>query len=109
MKLTQIGFEVVTANSGMEGIEAAKKIHPDLILLDVEMPVMNGLETLAKLKADSATSSFKVVFLTNYGESQKDTTWLDEKFAREAGAADYIKKSEDLGKIVDEVKRLLKV
>ncbi len=108
MKLTQAGFQVATAQSGETGIAEAKKIHPDLILLDVDMPVMNGLETLAKLKADSATSAFKVVFLTNYGEPKKDTTWIDEKFAREAGAADYIKKSEDLGTIVDEVKRLVK-
>lgn len=108
MKLTQAGFEVTTTNSGAEGIEAARKVHPDLILLDVEMPTMNGVETLAKLKADSATSAFKVVFLTNYGEPQKDTTWIDEKFAREAGAADYIKKSEDLNKIVEEVEKILK-
>ena len=108
MKLTQAGFTVATAQSGEAGIEEAKRIHPDLILLDVEMPVMNGVETLQKMKADSATSGFKVVFLTNYGEPQKDTTWIDEKFAREAGAMDYIKKSEDLSKIVDEVTRLLK-
>ena len=108
MKLTQAGFQVVTALSGEAGIEQAKKIHPDLILLDVEMPVMNGVETLAKLKGDSATSSSKVVFLTNYGEQKKDITWIDEKYAREAGAADYIKKSDDLGNIVNEVKRLLK-
>ncbi len=108
MKLTQAGYDVVTAASGKEGIEKAKTVHPDLVLLDVEMPEMNGLETLAKLKEDSMTAALKIVFLTNYGEPSKDTTWIDEKFAREAGAMDYIKKSEDLSKVIEEVKHALK-
>lgn len=108
MKLTHAGFEVTTANSGKEGIQKASEKHPDLILLDVEMPEMNGLETLAKLKENPVTASLRVVFLTNYGEADKETTWIDEKFAREAGAMDYIKKSDDLSKIIDEVKRLAK-
>lgn len=107
MKLTQAGFDVSTAQSGKEGIEKAKKSRPDLVLLDVEMPEMSGVETLVKLKEDPATATLKIVFLTNYGEPSKETTWIDEKFAREAGAMDYIKKSEDLSKIVDEVKTLL--
>lgn len=105
MKLTQAGFEVTTAVGGEEGFNKAKQLKPDLVLLDVEMPVMNGVETLAKLKADGDTSQLKVIFLTNYGEPQKETTWIDEKFAREAGALDYIKKSEDLATVVDEVKK----
>ena len=108
MKLGQAGFEITTATSGKEGIEKAKASKPDLLLLDVEMPEMSGVEALAKLKADPNTATLRVVFLTNYGEATKDTTWIDEKFAREAGAMDYIKKSEDLGKVVDEVKRILK-
>lgn len=107
MKLTQAGYQVHTAASGADGIEQAKKLNPDLVLLDVEMPGMNGVETLVKLRGDPITANLKVVFLTNYGEPSKDTTWIDEKFAREAGAMDYIKKSEDLNKIVDEVKRLI--
>ncbi len=71
------------------------------------MPMMNGVETLTKLKADPTTSSLRVVFLTNYGEPEKETTWIDEKFAREAGAIDYIKKSEDLKSVVEEVSKLL--
>src|SRR3989344_6066610 len=109
MKLGSAGFEGTTATGGEEGFALAKKLRPDLILLDVEMPVMNGVETLMKLKADGDTAPLKVIFLTNYGEPQKETTWIDEKFAREAGAIDYIKKSEDLNSIVEEVKKLLKI
>lgn len=107
MKLKQAGFDVSIAHSGMEGFDLAKKNKPDLILLDVEMPEMNGVETLAKLKEEPGTAAIKVIFLTNYGEPQKETTWIDEKFAREAGAMDYIKKSEDLPKIVEDVERAL--
>ena len=107
IKLAGAGFEVITANSGKEGIAKAKEIKPDLILLDVEMPEMSGVETLYNLKQDGDTKDMKVVFLTNYGEPQKETSWIDEKFAREAGALDYIKKSENLEKIVDEVKKVL--
>lgn len=107
-KLKSAGFETETANSGKDGIELAKKTKPDLILLDVEMPEMNGIETLTKMKEDSATSQLRVAFLTNYGETGEDVKWTDEKFAREAGAMDYIKKSEDLSEVVAEVRRLLK-
>ena len=107
-KLTQAGYEVTTASGGKEGIAKAKTSKPDLVLLDVEMPEMSGIETLAQMKADPLTSTLKVSFLTNYGEPTKEASWIDEKFAREAGAMAYIKKSEDLSKVIDEVKRLLK-
>ena len=106
-KLKSAGFTVTAVSSGEECLEKAKDLQPDLILLDVEMPGMNGVETLYKLTADPATKNLKVVFLTNYGEPRKETTWIDEKFAREAGAADYIKKSEDLQKIAEEVRKIL--
>ena len=107
IKLGAAGFEVATAVGGAAGIESAKHKKFDLVLLDVEMPDMNGIETLAKLKEDSATADLKVCFLTNYGEAGKEASWTDEKFAREAGAMDYIKKSENLSQVVEEVKKIL--
>ncbi len=107
LKLMNAGFEVFTASSGADGVSQVRRIRPDLVLLDVEMPDMNGVEVLFQLKNDPATKDTHVVFLTNYGEPQKDTTWIDEKFAREAGAVDYIKKSEDLDAVSDQVKETL--
>lgn len=107
-KLKSAGFEVDTAQGGAEGLEKTTKGKFDLVLLDVEMPGMNGVETLGKLKENPATNGLKVAFLTNYGEPQKEVSWTDEKFAREAGAMDYIKKSQDLNAIVNEVKKILK-
>ncbi|MFH1769333.1 MAG: response regulator [Parcubacteria group bacterium] len=106
-KLESAGFDVITALGAKEGIESAKEKKPDLILLDVEMPEMTGVEVLAKLKENKETKNIRVSFLTNYGEPKKEKTWIDEKFARETGAVDYIKKSEDLDKIVKEVKTLV--
>ena len=106
-KLKSVGYDVTVADGGAKGIELAKEIKPDRLLLDAQMPEMSGIETLAKLKSDSDCTELKIVFLTNYGEPQKEASWIDEKFAREAGAMDYIKKSEDLDTVVKEVNRIL--
>ncbi|MEO0770137.1 MAG: response regulator [Cyanobacteria bacterium J06649_4] len=63
--LTMIGgWQVLTANSGREGIQQAKQHPPDVILLDVMMPDMDGVDTLKALKADALTQSIPVIFLT---------------------------------------------
>ncbi|MGK7906969.1 MAG: response regulator [Synechococcus sp.] len=63
LKMTA-GWEVLTATSGMEGIEMAKTEHPDAILLDVMMPEMDGIDTFDRLKADPQTQKIPVIFLT---------------------------------------------
>lgn len=65
MGLTLIsGWQVLTASSGQEGIQQAKGHQPDAILLDVMMPDMDGVATLAALKADQVTQAIPVIFLT---------------------------------------------
>ena len=105
MKLTSMGFDVVEAASGREGIEKLKTIKPDLILCDIEMPGMNGIETLEKLKENPETKDIRVVFLTSFGESEAEMSHLDKKFAKEIGAMDYIRKTDDLDKIAEQIKR----
>lgn len=106
-KLKKEGFEVAVAKSGDLGVSIAKESHPDLILMDVKMPVMNGIQAFYKLKDDPVTKGIKLAFLTNYGEPDKEATWLDDKFAREVGAQDYIRKTDDLVDIVKSIKRLI--
>ena len=62
--LMHAGFEVVTAETGIQALAAAAREHPDLVLLDWMLPELDGFETCARLKADPATADLPVVFLT---------------------------------------------
>ena len=64
------GFQVETAENGVLGLDLAKTMKPDIILLDLMMPEMNGDEMLAKLRATSWGKNIKVVILTNKGEQE---------------------------------------
>ncbi|OHB20731.1 MAG: hypothetical protein A2939_00145 [Parcubacteria group bacterium RIFCSPLOWO2_01_FULL_48_18] len=85
--LRQAGFDVVLARDGQEGIGVAKKTHPDLILMDIKMPVLDGMDATMKLKSDEATRDIKVVFLTAFGDPE-----VDKKVAHAYGAIDFVKK-----------------
>ncbi|MGD2279274.1 MAG: response regulator, partial [Candidatus Omnitrophota bacterium] len=61
--LTHAGYEVLTASSGEEALGKVKDDHPDLILLDIMMPGIDGMEVKAKLNEDTATASIPVIFL----------------------------------------------
>lgn len=84
--LKKEGYEVHTAMNGMEALPLAKKIKPDLILLDVMMPVMDGIETCKRIKSDSDFAKTYVVFLTARAEEYSEIEGFN------AGADDYIAK-----------------
>ncbi len=86
-KLDMDGFQVVTARDGEEGYKAAAKEKPDLILLDVLMPKLDGFETLKKLKDDPATHNIPVIMLTNLGQKEDIEKGMQE------GAVDYLIKA----------------
>ena len=97
------GFELKTALNGEEGLVAVKEFEPDVILLDVMMPKMNGLQVLDALKADGATKSIPVILLTNLGGSQED---IDRGL--EKGAVAYLVKSDmKPDEVVAKVKEIL--
>lgn len=95
--------KVMIAADGPEGIDIAKKEKPSLILLDIMMPKMNGLEVLAKLKEDPETKSITVLMLSNFGE---------EKIVKEAiskGAEGVLVKSDfPPDKLIAEVEKHIK-
>lgn len=96
------GIDVVMAANGKEGLAAIVKDRPDLILLDVMMPVMNGLQTLEYLKTHDETKSIPVVMLTNLAGED------DAEQAIKKGAMKYVVKSEHSPKeIADMVKDML--
>lgn len=98
LKLSAAGYRVETAASGEEGIKKAGELKPDLILLDVKMPGMDGEEVLAKLRKDPATSYTKIIFTTSLGDPSDIAT--DEMLAKRSGADGYIRKTEDLDTFV---------
>lgn len=106
-KLQGDGADVTTAQGGEAGIAKIKELKPDLVLLDVEMPGINGVEVLAMIKENAELKNTKVAFLTSHGETNKREEWSDEKVAREVGAIDYIRKTDELNAIAGQVKDLL--
>ena len=99
--LSKEGFTVITARNGKEALEKVKQ-KPDLILLDVMMPEMNGLQVIQELKKNKTTSSIPILLLTAKG------TETDEIVGLEIGADDYIIKPVKIGKIVARVHAILR-
>jgi DNA-binding response OmpR family regulator len=79
-------FDLLQANDGQEALEAARRQHPDLILLDINMPRLDGFQVCEALKGDPATAGIKVVMLSARG------TDADRARGRECGADDYFVK-----------------
>lgn len=86
--LERAGYTVAVAHDGVEALEKIKAEIPDLILLDLIMPKMNGFEVLANLKKDPSISNIPVVVLSNLSQA------TDEAEVRSKGAADFIVKSD---------------
>ena len=100
--LNKEGYQVFTASNGNEAIEIAKKEIPDLIILDVMMPGMDGVETCIQIKEDEKLNHAVVVFLTARNEDYSQIAGL------EAGADDYIAKPVKPRVLVAKIKALLR-
>lgn len=101
-KLELEGFLVVTARDGEEGLKAAMREKPDLILLDVLMPKLDGFEVLKRLKADAETKPIPVIMLTNLGQKEDIEKGLQD------GAVDYLIKAHFVpAEAVEKIKKVL--
>ncbi len=102
-KLLADKFEVILSVDGEDGVEKAKKEKPDLVLLDLILPGIQGYEVLAKIKEDKKTASIPVVILSNLGQKEEVDKGL------KLGAADFlIKANFTPDDIIDKVKNILK-
>jgi DNA-binding response OmpR family regulator len=70
LKLEREGFDVAVASNGVEGLEIIKRFQPDIVLLDLMMPVMSGSEMLAQLRSETWGSDVRVVILTNISRDE---------------------------------------
>jgi DNA-binding response OmpR family regulator len=97
------GFGVISAEDGVKGLEMVKKEEPDIILLDILMPKMDGFAVLDALKKDKATANIPVVLLTNLGQKE------DVKKGFEKGAVGYLIKAHFMpSEVVEKIKKILK-
>lgn len=106
-KLSSKGFAVKTAASAKEGVELAQKLKPDLILMDVQMPDKDGIQTTIELNENPQTAGIRIIFLTNLGDTWPSVTEVNRKFAKEIGAIDYFKKSGDYDTLVEKIREAL--
>ena len=100
-RLRSVGHEVISAVDGGEALEIATREKPDLVLLDIMMPVMNGFQVLRKLKLQEETKNIPVIMLTSKVQEK------DVVFGLEAGAEDYITKPFSFAELNARVNRAL--
>lgn len=102
MLLSGQGYELDMAENGLDALEKIKANRPDLVLLDIMMPQMNGIECCRQIKSDDETREIKVVMVTTKSEYEK----VKEAFA--AGCDDYVTKPINRVELLSKLKELLK-
>jgi two-component system cell cycle response regulator DivK len=100
-RLTKRGYEIDIAVDGAEGIEKARAGNPDLILMDMSLPVIDGWEATRTLKADAATSAIPVIALTAHAMS------TDREKALAAGCDGYETKPVELPRLIEAIEKML--
>jgi CheY-like chemotaxis protein len=99
--LTYHGYEIIEAGDGATGVKLAGEQKPDLILMDIQMPVMDGMAAIAILRDDPETRGIKVIALTSFAMKG------DKERFMKAGFADYIAKPIDTRQLPEIVKKHL--
>ena len=100
-RLERKGYSVVLAVDGAEGLARARSESPDLILMDMSLPVLDGWEATRQLKADAATRAIPIIALTAHAMAS------DEQKARECGCDDFDTKPIELPRLLEKMERLL--
>jgi two-component system cell cycle response regulator DivK len=100
-RLIRRGYEVVFAVDGQQGVDMAHSEKPDIILMDMSLPVMDGWEATRRVKSDEASRGVPVIGLTAHAMSG------DREKAIEAGCDDYDTKPVELDRLIEKIERLL--
>lgn len=100
--LKKEGFDVLKAENGEEGIKIAKEHNPDLVLMDIMMPKMDGMEAVEKMRADDALKSIPIIFLTARSDEKTEVEGLNK------GGDDYITKPISTTKLISRIKAVMR-
>ena len=100
--LKKEGFNVLKAENGEEGIKVAKEHKPDLVLLDIMMPKMDGMETVEHMRNDEELKSIPIIFLTARSDEKTEVEGLDK------GGDDYITKPISTTKLISRIKAVMR-
>jgi two-component system alkaline phosphatase synthesis response regulator PhoP len=100
--LKKEGFDVLKAEDGKEGIEMAREHNPNLVLLDIMMPKMDGLEVVERMRDDKQLKHIPIIFLTARGDEKTEVEGLDK------GGDDYITKPISTTKLISRIKAVLR-
>ena len=96
-------YDVVTATNGVQALQKVREEKPDLVILDIMMPKLDGYETCRMIKNDPTTKGIPVILLTAKGRE------VDQKLGREVGANDYMTKPFSPSKLIERVQAILGV
>jgi len=100
-KLSSSGFQVFEAENGKKALEILTNLQPDIILLDIVMPELDGIETFFAIKDNPATQNIKIFFITSMDDLNEELAKYHKKLAGELGAVDYLRKATDLSDLVN--------
>ena len=106
-KLSATGYRVETAENGELALKKMAQEVPDLVMMDMKMPVMDGATTVLKMRDDPKLAKVKVAFLTSLGDPRIDMQEINKKFSEDFGAQAYLKKTENLETLVTQIKAIL--
>ncbi len=104
-ELTREGFQTLEARNGKEGLESALKEHPDLILLDIVMPVMDGMTMMKKLRESAGGKKIPVILLTNLSATDKIMTGI----VRDEPSYYLVKSDWKIADVIVKIKEMLGV
>ncbi|SMO61642.1 response regulator transcription factor [Gracilimonas mengyeensis] len=100
--LKKEGFDVIKAENGEEGIKKAKEHNPNLVLMDIMMPKMDGMEAVEKMRADDELKAIPIIFLTARSDEKTEVEGLDK------GGDDYITKPISTTKLISRIKAVMR-
>ena len=100
--LKKKGYETIEATTGEQGVELAVKEKPDLVIMDIQLPGIDGLETTKRIRASAADANIPIIAMTSYAMTG------DKEKAIEAGCTGYIEKPINPDTVLEEIEKYLK-